>query len=119
MSTPEQIAAGPVDDRSAPRDRKGRYKRQLRQTPDDTREWLIWSREWRAWHRRSSCGGACGYTNDIAEAGLFPRPEAVAYHDGIKDEAFHVSEKIDLIRRAIAEHDRKLANLRILSEQSQ
>jgi hypothetical protein len=37
---------------------------------------------------------------------------AVSYHDGIKDESFHVSEKMDLIRRAIAEHDRKLTALR-------
>jgi hypothetical protein len=29
---------------------------------------------------------------------LFPRSKAVSYHDGIKDESFHVSEKMTLIR---------------------
>jgi hypothetical protein len=88
----------------------------LRETPEGSREWLIWSHYHALWHRRcSDTGGACGYTADIAEAGLFPRSKALGYHDGERNEPFHFSEKLALIQRAIAEHDRKLGQLQQMS----
>lgn len=79
------------------RNRTGQFLRRLPVTPESERCWLIWSRKWRAWHRRDGAGRAAGYTTDIAEAGLFPFSKAHAYHDGVVNEAFHVSEKVDLI----------------------
>lgn len=43
--------------------------------------WLIWSYHWNCWHMSSSTGSAAGYTNDIAQAGLFDERTARAYHD--------------------------------------
>ncbi|MBB3940730.1 hypothetical protein GGR39_002387 [Novosphingobium fluoreni] len=83
------------------RDRRGRFIRKMRQTPADLHCWLIWSKKWNCWHRRSAEGGACGYTGDLADAGLFPRAKAAAYHDGIDNEAFHVSEQVEHIGRQI------------------
>jgi hypothetical protein len=96
------------------RDHRGRFLRSVRMTPDGSCEWLIWSKYWRAWHRKSRQGGACGYTDDIAEAGLFPREMAVAYNDD-RDTPYHVSEKMFLITAAIAKHEAALASLRQLS----
>lgn len=92
----------------------GRFLRRLRETPEGSCEWLIWSRYWRAWHRKSASGGANGYTDDIARAGLFPRSMASAYHDGDRDEAFHVSEKMAEISRALTMHDVAIDSLRAL-----
>ena len=47
----------------------------------DKGPWLIWSYHWNCWHRRSSDGGAAGYTNDVAQAGVFDERVARAYHD--------------------------------------
>jgi hypothetical protein len=80
---------------------RGRFVKKLRFTPPDSREWLIWSHYHAAWHRRSKEGGACGYTGDIAHAGLFERAKADSYNDGDRNEAFHVSEKLPLIEAAI------------------
>ena len=85
------------------RDRRGRFIRKLRQTPADLRCWLIWSKVHNCWHRRSEQGGANGYTLDLADAGLFPRAKALAYHDGIDNEAFHVSERVEKIGRQIGD----------------
>jgi hypothetical protein len=93
---------------------RGRFIKRLRDTPEGSGEWLIWSRYRGAWHRNSA-GLACGYTTDIAEAGLFPRSKAIEYHDGDRNEPFHISEKMDEITRAIAAHDRKLAKLSALA----
>jgi hypothetical protein len=99
------------------RSRIGRFMKRLRDTPEGSREWLIWSHYHAAWHRRcSDTGGACGYTGDIAEAGLFPRSKALEYHDGDRNEPFHFSEKLKEVRRAIAEHDRKLAQLQTMAK---
>jgi hypothetical protein len=84
---------------------RGQFVKSLRQTPDGSREWLIWSRYHAAWHCRSSEGGACGYTSDIANAGLFERAKADAYNDGDRNEAFHVSEKLHLIHAALRRHN--------------
>jgi hypothetical protein len=43
--------------------------------------WLIWSHYWGSWHRRSDTGGAAGYTNDVAQAGVFDFAKAREYHD--------------------------------------
>jgi hypothetical protein len=43
--------------------------------------WLIRSHYWGRWHRRGHDGGACGYTDDIAEAGIFGLDKAASYHD--------------------------------------
>jgi hypothetical protein len=42
---------------------------------------LIYSNKWGLWHRRSEDGGACGYTSDILEAGVFETAKAWAYDD--------------------------------------
>src|SRR3546814_12557665 len=79
------------------RDYRGRYLRKLKPTPDGSREWLIWSKYHNAWHRRSASGGACGYTNDIADAGVFDRAKAAVYNDD-RNTPFplpDVGEKID------------------------
>lgn len=96
----------------------GRFVKQLRHTPPDSREWLIWSHYHQAWHRRSEEGGACGYTDDIAAAGVFVRSRADEYNDGDRNEAFHVSEKLPQINAAIGRHEAALANLRFASEQA-
>src|SRR4051812_31761782 len=76
---------------------RGRFVKNLRPTPEGSREWLIWSHYHALWHCRSSTGTASGYTNDIARAGLFERGMADSYNDGDRNEAFHVSEKLPLI----------------------
>jgi hypothetical protein len=92
------------------RDYRGRYLPVLRWTPDGSREWLIWSKYWNAWHRRSEDGGACGYTSDIAQAGLFPRSKAASYNDD-RNRPYHVSEKVAAIQAAILKHDEAVHNL--------
>jgi hypothetical protein len=99
---------------SAKRNRRGQFMKRLRMTPEGSGEWLIWSRYHNAWHRNSD-GHACGYTTDIAEAGLFPRSKAIEYHDGDRNEPFHVSEKLAEIKTAIDAHDRKLSQLQTLA----
>lgn len=47
----------------------------------DKGPWLIWSYYHNCWHRRSAEGGACGYTNDVTQAGVFDEATARAYHD--------------------------------------
>ncbi|UPT53177.1 hypothetical protein [Synechococcus phage Ssp-JY42] len=54
--------------------------------------WLIWSYYHNCWHRRSSDGGAAGYTNDVACAGIFDERVARMYHeDGPKAHRRNVS----------------------------
>jgi hypothetical protein len=83
--------------------------RQLDRAPDDSREWLIWSRYWRAWHCRSSSGGAAGYTTDILCAGIFETRKAREYHCGIRDRAVHITKQAAKLREAArqmrARHD--------------
>jgi hypothetical protein len=62
-------------------------------TPDDSREWLIWSMYHNCWHRRSSTGGAAGYSNTISGAGLFETKKAREYHDGVRNRAIHISKQ--------------------------
>jgi hypothetical protein len=87
---------------------RGQFVRELTPTPEEVRCWLIWSRKWNLWHRRSADGGACGYTDSIAEAGLFPFSKANAYHDGWDNEAFHVRDKIALIEWDVAERGQQI-----------
>ena len=47
----------------------------------EPRTHLIWSIHWGRWHRRSEDGGACGYTDDVLQAGVFETSKAMAYHD--------------------------------------
>ena len=96
---------------TARRQRNGRFLRQLRETPEDQFCWLIWSIKWNAWHRRSSTGGAAGYTDNIAHAGLFPFSTARAYHDGEVNEAYHASATVDRVDREIADLDARRAAL--------
>ncbi len=102
-------------DPSRKRNWRGQFIKVLRSTPDGSREWLIWSRYHAAWHCRDEGGRAAGYTADIARAGLFPRDKASSYNDGDRNEPFHVSEKMPLIRAAIAQHDKALAALRAIA----
>lgn len=76
------------------RDWRGRL---IREMGPQRNGWLIWSKKWGCWHRRSSTGGACGYTQDIRSAGVFPREKAASYHDGYHNEAIHISDRIDVI----------------------
>lgn len=90
---------------------RGQFVKRLHMTPEGSREWLIWSHYHAGWHCRSSTGGACGYTNDIAQAGLFERGTADSYNDGDRNEAFHISEKLPLIEAAIRQHNEALERL--------
>lgn len=90
---------------------RGRFIKRLRMTPEDSREWLIWSRYHGAWHRRSADGGACGYTNDIAQAGLFVRAKANSYNDGDRNEAFHVSERVEQLLYAREQLEIRMENV--------
>lgn len=47
----------------------------------DNGPWLIWSYYHNCWHRRSADGRAAGYTDDVAQAGVFDERTARAYHD--------------------------------------
>lgn len=97
------------------RDYRGRYLRKLKPTPDGSREWLIWSKYHSAWHCRSESGGACGYTYDIANAGVFDRAKAAAYNDD-RNKPFHVTEVRGKIDSAIERHTAKLARLHALRD---
>lgn len=98
------------------RQRNGRFLKQLRDTPENEQCWLIWSIKWNAWHRRSSTGGAAGYTDNLAYAGVFSIAMARAYHDGEINTAVHVSEVADRVDREIADLDERRANLIALRE---
>ncbi len=76
------------------RDWRGRF---IRKMGPQRNGWLIWSKKWDCWHRRSATGGACGYTHDIRSAGVFTREKAASYHDGHNNEAIHISDRIDVI----------------------
>lgn len=90
------------------RDWRGRFIRKMGPQPTG---WLIWSKKWGCWHRRGATGGACGYTQNIREAGIFPREKAAQYHDGYDNEAIHLSAKIAIIRE---EMGRARAEVRML-----
>jgi hypothetical protein len=90
---------------------RGRFVKSLRPTPEGARVWLIWSHYHGAWHCRSAQGGACGYTDDIARAGLFERAKANDYNDGDRNEAFHFSEKLPLVEAAIRRHNEAIDGL--------
>ena len=90
---------GEIQQTDRTRDWRGRFIRKMGPQPDG---WLIWSKKWGRWHRRSSTGGACGYTDDIRSAGVFPRHKAAAYHDGYNNEAIHLSAKIEVIEHEIS-----------------
>lgn len=98
------------------RTRHGRFLRKLVPTPETQACWLIWSRRYHMWHRRGSTGDCNGYTRDVAEAGLFPFSKARGYHDGIDNEAFHVSEKVDLITTQIEDVRRMLGALEDMAD---
>jgi hypothetical protein len=93
------------------RDWRGRFIRKLGTQPHG---WLIWSKKWNCWHRRSMKGGACGYTSDIRSAGVFPRAKAAEYHDGYDNEAFHLSEKIGLIEMEIGRARAEIESLEVM-----
>lgn len=68
----------------------------------DQGPWLIWSYKWSLWHRRSSTGGAAGYTDDIVGAGVFDLATASAYHDRPPhrtDVAIPAAKAIDEMKR--------------------
>lgn len=103
--------ADAVERQEPARDRKGRFIRRMGSQPDN---WLIWSRKWRLWHRRDSEGRAAGYTDSIAEAGLFDRAKAAAYHDCITNEAWHLSDKQHLVSGALEKAEREVLSLRAM-----
>lgn len=97
------------------RDHRGRFIKKMGPQPHG---WLIWSKKWGCWHRRSATGGACGYTPDIRHAGVFPREKAAAYHDGYTNEAVHLSSKIEQIRQHIAAARNEVLVLEHMLEQA-
>ena len=109
-----EVSAVPASIPSAvKRNWRGQFIKRLRFTPDGERCWLIWSRYHNAWHQRSSTGGAAGYTNDIARAGLFDRKKADEYNDGDRNEAFHASEKLPQLLAAYNRHAEALECLEL------
>lgn len=50
------------------------YRNRLQRYPDAV--WLIWSNKWNCWYR-DKCAG---YTNDIAQAGLYDRETAAQHY---------------------------------------
>ncbi|KPH67535.1 hypothetical protein [Novosphingobium sp. ST904] len=88
------------------RNRHGRFLRKLVPTPADDRCWLIWSVKWHMWLAHDG-----RFTHVIAEAGLYDYAAAKRLHDGIAAEAFHVSEKVDLITMQLIDVRRLLGAL--------
>jgi len=111
MTDLSTLAAGLTDAQRVKRNWRGQFVKKLRHTEPDSREWLIWSRYHRAWHRRDIEGRACGYTSDIAQAGVFSRSKAEAYNDGDRNEAFHVSERIEQLTAVKKQHLDAIENL--------
>jgi hypothetical protein len=95
------------------RDWRGRFIRKMGPQPHG---WLIWSKKWACWHCRSATGGACGYTSDIRQAGIFPREKASEYHDGYNNEAIHLSRKIEIIRAEIGKARAEVRTLEAMLE---
>lgn len=91
---------------------RGQFVKRMRETPPEAHVWLIWSKKRGLWHRRSSDGGACGYTSDITQAGFFPYAKAASYNDGWDDTVFHVSEKMADIQREIRRMEAGLAEFK-------
>lgn len=50
------------------------YANRLARYPDTV--WLIWSNKWGCWYR-DDC---CGYTSDVAQAGLYDRQTAARHY---------------------------------------
>jgi hypothetical protein len=67
--------------------------------------WLIRSHYWGAWHRRSEDGAACGYTQDIAGAGVFGFEKAREYHDWPdgRDEAVPLAEALPQLQERLTQ----------------
>jgi hypothetical protein len=99
----------------AKRNWRGQFLKVMRETPPGSREWLIWSRYHHAWHRRDEEGCAAGYTGDIAQAGIFDREKAASYHDGDRNEALHISDKMPEIEAEIAKLEAAAQRLRAAS----
>ena len=91
---------------------RGQFIKAMRPTAPDQRVWLIWSKKWGTWHRRSESGGACGYTSDILQAGLFPFATAAEYNDGWDNTVFHANEKIAEIEHKIADQEQPIADFK-------
>jgi hypothetical protein len=63
---------------------------------------LIWSIKWGLWHRRSNDGAACGYTDDILQAGVFETATALDYDDnGTTNRAVSLKHARERLQRAI------------------
>lgn len=79
----------------------------------EARTHLIWSNKRACWHRRSADGGACGYTLDIADAGIFETSTAMAYDDGPDgdDHAITIAEAAEGLRRRLASLDAQRVSL--------
>ena len=58
---------------------------------------LIWSIKWGLWHRRSEDGGACGYTSDILEAGVFETNTAMLYDDSAQPPEYRNNKAVTLV----------------------
>lgn len=86
-----------------------------RRSPIHPDGWLIWSLKWGRWHRRGESGGAAGYTDELASAGVFPESVASAYNDRENNEAVHVRDKAAEIQAELDRAISALASLQVLS----
>lgn len=84
-----------------------RRRKITRPVREDEGPWLIRSHYWSSWHRKSADGGAAGYTDDIAHAGVFGFEKARAYHDlniaRPRDEAIPVRRHLRAMRARLQE----------------
>lgn len=82
----------------------------------EPRTHLIWSNYHRAWHRRSREGGACGYTDRLADAGLFEASKAHAYggNQERRDKAIPAAEIRHKAELAIGDYEDRIEKLKAI-----
>lgn len=82
---------------------------------EDDGPWFIRSHYHNAWHCRGSEGGANGYTDDLAKAGLFNYDVALKYNDwgepGGRDEAVPAKSQIAALEKGAEKTAEELAEL--------
>lgn len=76
----------------------------------EPRTHLIWSEKWGCWHRRSTAGGAAGYTDDICQAGIFETATALAYgNEPTINRAVPAAEALPALHKRLAEIEEQRA----------
>lgn len=76
----------------------------------ERKDWMIWNGRWSTWWRENKCG----YTRDIAEAGLYTKAEADRLCRPEESERpVHVTEHAEYLRRSLQRIEEKV---RLLDE---